>query len=579
MNQLYVNQLKELVSKYGRRAHIYIKSNTYKYLVKALDDEFPQLKEYPLGVKVWWAIAGLTDFPKCKTCGKLLTKVKVSPEFGYASVYCSSKCAARDPEVQAKKEKTSLEKYGTKNAGQSDKAKEKRKKTNLEKYGVENVYQAKEVKDKIKTTLIERYSVDSPLKSDEIKDKVKKTNLEKYGVENVYQAESIKEKIKAVNIEKYGAKTYMESNVRILKDRTKEYNEFLNSDWIQPLFTLDEFTNICNVKTENYKLKFLCKKCNHEFESKIDYLFFSRYGLSNIRCPHCFPQSAKASLKERALGEFIKSVYSGEIVFNSKSIISPYELDIYIPEKKLAIEFDGLYWHSDSRKDKNYHLFKTNLCVEKGIQLIHIFEDEWDMSEDIVKDRIATMLGIYSHTVYARQCEVREVKTKNANQFLADNHIQGIAQSSIKLGLYYKDELVSLMTFGKSRFNKDYEYELIRFCNKASWHIPGGAGKLLSYFENTYKPRSLLSYCDLRWSTGKLYEALGFTKLRISPPNYWYVREDIGIRESRQKYQKHKLAGLLAKFDPTKSESENMEINGYGKVYDCGNLVFVKEFK
>ena len=130
------------------------------------------------------------------------------------------------------------------------------------------------------------------------------------------------------------------------------------------------------------------------------------------------------------------------------------------------------------------------------------------------------------------------------------------------------------MTFGKPRFNKNYEYELIRYATKSGYHVIGGAGKLLSYFEKTYKPKSLVSYADRRWSQGKLYYALNFKLDHISSPNYWYVYGcDI---ESRLKYQKHKLSRLLEIYDSNLSEYENMKNNGYRRIYDCGNFVFVK---
>jgi hypothetical protein len=134
------------------------------------------------------------------------------------------------------------------------------------------------------------------------------------------------------------------------------------------------------------------------------------------------------------------------------------------------------------------------------------------------------------------------------------------------------------MTFGKSRFNKKYKYELLRFCNKLGYHIPGSASKLLKYFERNYKPKSLISYADRRWSRGNVYEKLGFKMIGKSKPNYWYFKLTSNIRYSRINFQKHKLKDILEKFDETLSESENMKLNGYNRIYDCGNLVYVKEY-
>ena len=130
------------------------------------------------------------------------------------------------------------------------------------------------------------------------------------------------------------------------------------------------------------------------------------------------------------------------------------------------------------------------------------------------------------------------------------------------------------MTFGKCRFDKKHEWELLRFCNKLGYHIPGGASKLLRYFERNYQPKSLVSYADRRWSQGKVYENLGFTFSHASAPNYWYWK-NLKL-ESRIKYQKHKLKDLLEIFDENKTEVENMRDNGYKQIYDCGNLVYEK---
>ena len=265
-------------------------------------------------------------------------------------------------------------------------------------------------------------------------------------------------------------------------------------------------------KTETDKLIIRCKKCNEISEH---YIYNGRgKNISDLQlCKNCEKYSSNEELELR---KFISSAVDSKILSNVHSIIPPYELDIVVPEKKIAIEFDGLYWHNDSKIDNKYHLRKTKLCEEKGIQLIHIFEDEWLFKQDIVKSRLKNLLGIYDKTVYARKCEVREVPSKESRAFQEANHLQGAINSKVSLGLYYENELVSLMTFGKCRFDKKHEWEMLRFCNKLNCHIVGAAGKLLVYFEKNFKPSSLVSYADRRWSQGKLYQKLGFTLSNIS---------------------------------------------------------------
>ena len=118
---------------------------------------------------------------------------------------------------------------------------------------------------------------------------------------------------------------------------------------------------------------------------------------------------------------------------------------------------------------------------------------------------------------------------------------------------------------------------MLRFCSKIGYHVVGGAGKLLKHFERSYKPKSLVSYADRRWSQGKLYKALGFKLDHASSPNYWYWK-NINQLESRIKYQKFKLKNILDVFDESKTEVENMKANGYHRIFDCGNIVFVKNY-
>ena len=268
--------------------------------------------------------------------------------------------------------------------------------------------------------------------------------------------------------------------------------------------------------------------------------------------------------------------------FNNRKVINPQELDIYIPSKNIAIEFDGLLYHSSGYSSLSqcnsleeyptYHLEKTQACIEKGIQLFHIFENEWRDKKEIWQSVLLNAIG-KSERVYARKCIIKEVSSKEAKEFLNANHLQGACNSKINLGLFYNNTLVSLMTFGKPRYNKQYEWELLRFCNNLNTSVIGGASKLLSYFIKNYKPKSILSYANLRWSTGNLYERLGFTLISQSSPNYFYFNEDF-ILHNRIEFQKHKLKDKLENYNPSLTESENMYNNGYRKIYDCGNLVY-----
>lgn len=277
------------------------------------------------------------------------------------------------------------------------------------------------------------------------------------------------------------------------------------------------------------------------------------------------------SIKEKEIKDFISSIYNGTIILNDRSLLNNLELDIYLPDLKIAIEFNGLYWHSDLFKDKNYHIDKTTKCRDKGVQLIHIFENEWTSKRKIVKSRLQNLLGC-SKKVFARKCTIVELDSKTANDFLRDTHIQGSAPASVRLGLIHNGVLVAVQTYCRSRFSKDCDWELLRYANALNTTVVGGASKLFKYFISNYSG-NIVSYSDLRWNTGNLYKTLGFKQSHISSPNYWYFKGCTTIY-SRQKFQKHKLAKLLEHFDPSKTEIENMKANKYHRIFDCGNLVF-----
>ncbi len=341
-------------------------------------------------------------------------------------------------------------------------------------------------------------------------------------------------------------------SINVLKEYFKEYDVTLLSDI---------YIN------QDEPLKILCKSCNHKYLQSL--MNFKKARLKGI-CNKC---NNLTSSSEIELQEYVKSLYT-EVIFNDRKTIQPLELDIYIPEKNMAIEFDGLYWHSElNGKSKNYHLDKTLKCEEKGIQLLHVFENEWLYKKDIVKSIIRSKLNL-NQTVYARKCQIKEVDLKSSNSFLEENHLQGKDKSSVRLGLFYEGQLVSLMTFGKSRYDKKVEWEMLRFCNKLNTSVTGGASKLFKYFNNQFSPKTLVTYADKRYSSGRLYDTLGFKFSHDSKPSYFYFNKNELKLFSRLTFQKHKLSKLLNDFRSNLTERENMKNNGYYRIWDCGNKVY-----
>lgn len=407
---------------------------------------------------------------------------------------------------------------------------------------------------------------ENPFSRDEIKEKIRKTNLKRYGVEYAAQSKIVKEKQKRTMIERYG----VEHNSQMGKFKSslldgyyEKLMEKLSKYSLTMLTPKEDYKGVNHSQSKMGYYDLLCEKCNNSFRYKFNHGKDLQYA-----CPYCHP--FYRSRGEEEISNFIKK--NDDVITNDRTILNGNELDIVVPDKKIAIEYNGLFWHSDYQgKDKRYHINKLNACNDKGYRLIQIFEDEWENKQRIVKNRLKTILGLSSISIGARKCEVREVDNALSKKFLEKYHIQGYNVASVRLGLFYKNRLVALMTFSKARFNKKCEWELVRYCTIGDFSIIGGAGKLLKHFRNNYSG-SIVSYADKRWSDGNLYRSLGFVEEKDSSPAYWYVKD--GIRYSRVQFQKHKLSEILNSYDETLSESENMKNNGYHKVYDCGNKVF-----
>lgn len=238
------------------------------------------------------------------------------------------------------------------------------------------------------------------------------------------------------------------------------------------------------------------------------------------------------------------------------------EIDIYLPQLKLGFELNVVYWHSDKFRNKNFHKEKSEFFSKNDIRVVHIWEDDFDNKFDIIKSQIINLIG-KSNKIWARKCRVKEVDDIDlVKDFINENHIQGYVNSNFKLGLYYNDELVSLMTFdhfeGRKKMNES-EWNLNRFCNKKNTSVVGGASKLLKYFISKYEPIRIISYADRDWSKGDLYEKLGFNKISQSRPDYKYLVGDKRVHKSNFKKS---ITGI--------SESELI----IPKIWDCGKIKY-----
>jgi len=525
----------------------------------------------------------LNEAPICFHCKR--KKVKYISNGNY-NKYCSISCGSKNEERKEKIKQTNQKKYGVDNPMQSEEVKNKVKETNQKKYGVDYYVKTEEMKNKSKKTNKKKYGVDNPMQSEEVKNKVKQTNQKKYGVNHPMQSKEIKEK----------------QQFSVINNNLKNYN--------RKYFTQNQIKNIDKLTKEFIEENFVDKNLKIDFDKYLSFFnFTTNTGYKYLREKEVIYKT-KTNIEQD-----INIIFNNVFETNNRTIIKPYELDLF--NNNIAIEYNGLNYHSFGKsnskifnnydeeniiiketkyKNKDKTLYKTILSEKKGVHLFHIFENEWldSTKKEIWISKINNKLKINQEKLFARNCYIKEAKTrkeeKEMNKFIKDNHLQGIEKSKIKIGLYTKqnNQLVTVITFGIPRYNKKYEWELIRLCSLKNTIVIGGSSKLLKYFEKTYKPKNILSYGNRRWTNkeNNVYEKLGFDLINISIPNFYYFNEKKYDLKSRIVFQKYKLKKYLEEgkynitsFDENLTGTENMYNNGYRKIYDSGNLVYVKEYK
>ncbi len=479
-----------------------------------------------------------------------------------------------------------------------DKMAEKTKETCLEKYGVEYISQRNghkesvietwknkpiEEKKDISNRRVKTHNSKSNEEKQKIKNKRAKTKIERYD----HPAFNNNKKAQKTNLKKFGSPYYLGSkeSINLRKNQALEIIETLfNSN---DLKLIDKYIGKSN-KENNKKIYYTieCLKCNNIFKSTIDFNKIddnTQEDGSLTICRKCYPLHTNTKLQK----EFTSFLDSINIKYEEsvRNLIQPFELDVYIPNNNLAIELNGNYWHSvlGGGKNMTYHLNKTKLCNKKGIKLIHIFEDEWLFKKDIVKSMILNNLGLIKNKIYARNCIIKEISSKEKNKFINENHIQGDGPDKIRLGLFNNNELLSVITFSKenrSKKNKDNnKWELSRFCSKKYHVIPGSFSKLLSYFIKTYNPKQIITFADIRWSglniENTVYLKNKFNFSYNTKPNYWYVdSKEYLKRTHRFANRKSELIKKFGEEFKNNTEWEIAKSNDMDKIWDCGSMRF-----
>ena len=587
-----------------------------------------------------------TGFDNPQQDPKVLQKMKNTMIERYGVEY-----AAQNEEIKEKTKKTNLDRYGVEYVSQSSELRGKAQKTLIEHYGVDHPIKSKEIRDKIEKTILEKYGVTNVLASEEIRSKIKDKYKEKTGYEYPGQNPEVQKKAEETNLERYGVKRPLQN-----KDILEKMYQTNEEKYGFPIPTMNDaiYDKVKKTTKERYGAE--CYLQSDECEEKRKDALLKKYGIgievasqsrewleNRMSNPSMIDnlmkfredpalyidstfQDGKVSLEELGeniglnpnglssyifkynLQDHIKYVYSKmedevyeflqsldlntKIQRNTKRIITPYELDIYLPEYKFGIECNPTSTHNSSIYKNNfesdtppvspsYHKMKTDLCKEKDIFLFHIFGYDWIHKRSIIESMIKNILHKNDNKIYARNTEIKLVDSKESREFLILNHRQGPSNSPIRLGLYYNNKLISLMTFSHPRstigkFNDNNSYELVRFCNMLGTSVVGGASKLFKYFLNTYNPSQIISFSDCAHTKGSLYQILGFKEIKKSEPGYVWVNYYTEKSYHRINSQKRNIKKFLKdnKIDLSQPESEIMVQHNFVQVFDSGTITW-----
>lgn len=467
---------------------------------------------------------GIETRPVCPVCGK---PIKFDAGNKMYPGWCSAKCRNNDPSVKKKNSAGVSAALKTAYSERGDEIKDRRAAAICERYGVES---------------------SSPFSVKSVRDKAERTMIDRHGVANAFQMPEHR---------RSATDSIRKNSVQIWKDRGVDI----------------EYTDAGTVIIKN--------GCPVHGDIELDMRTFNnrtkqdRIDTSAV-CPVCNPVDSCSGPEIEIKNEL--DLFGVDYVMNDRSVIKPFELDFYIPSKKIAVEFNGVYFHSDrSGKPHDYHKIKSDRCAAAGVELIHIWENEWVAKKSLVLSMLRYKLGFCSAVIYARECTVKKITASESKRFFDLYHLQGNVGASYRYGLFYDDSLVAAMTFGPTRrmLGADgKDAELYRFCVMCGVSVPGGASKLLAAALPDLRSagfKKIITYARRDWSTGGLYKKLGFTFIQYTSPGYFWA-DGKGVTLSRYSCRKDLLVKDGA--DPDMSETEIMTARGFYKCHDSGNLKF-----
>lgn len=396
-----------------------------------------------------------------------------------------------------------------------DKIINQRKKTNLQKFGCEVPIQNKEILDKVKKTNLQKYGYEYASQSPIIQEKIAESNLKKFGAVSYLISKEGKKHIAEINKEKFGHEVYNLSNREHLLLTTQQLLADINSFKKYLL----NFEQKINRKPYIYEI---AEDLKYAYTSTVQYI--NRNGLNDyVSHQYCTSQGEK---------EICTWLEQNQIKYhcNVRDVLpSGLELDIYCPDYKIAIEYNGTYWHSSECKNMTYHYKKSKEAQNLGIRLIHIYEYEW--KDELMREKLKSILkmafGKVSNKIFARKCAIKQITNKEAKELNDHYHLQNHRCAKVTYGLYYNDKLIQIMSFSSSKYNRnlksDKDWEIIRSCSVPDVMIIGGVSKLINHFIKDYNPENIFTYCDFNKFDGRSYEKAGMKYIGDTQPDLKWV--------------------------------------------------------
>lgn len=492
--------------------------NNYPRFYKYIMEKY--VNGLTINEKIYMFYNNIIDRPVCKTCGKPVKFFGYSKGFGQ---HCCAKCTQADKKVRDKYKDSCTYIYGENFYNEFNK---KGKQTKKEKYGDENYNNL----NKMKTTCLERYGVENAMMSKEIQNRGKQTCLERYGVENYMLSEEFRK-----NLSMYLDKSRQTCLERYGVENVTQHPEIK--------------AKISNVCQEKYGCKWNCMRPEAHNSNNVN---------------------SKPNLYVRSLLDKYDIKYT--IEFSIEKYVFDFKVgDILIEVNPHATHNVNWSPYKNVKIDKDYHQLKTNVGKNAGYKVVNLWD--WDDAEKVIKS------FTNKTTIYARECNIKKVSKKDAKIFLNEYHFQGNCNNQKYIyGLYHNDILIQIMSFGKPRYNKNYEYELLRLCTKFGYNVIGGSQKLFKHFILDCNPNSIISYCDDSKFIGKVYETLGFKlKNKPAPSKHWYkFKGNIHITDNLLRQKGYdKLFGTS--YGKGTSNRELMLENNFVEIYDAGQSTWIWE--